>query len=62
MQISQKEQLNNNGIKADMLDVLIILMMFANAILKFVLYFLNIQSESGQLAIMYIIVSDISSG
>ena len=61
MQISQKEQLNNNGIKADMLDVLIILMMFANAILKFVLYFLNIQSESGQLAIMYIIVAVISA-
>lgn len=61
MLISQKEQLKYNGIKADMLDVLIILMMFANAILKFVLYFLNIQSGSGQLAIIYIIVAVISA-
>jgi O-antigen ligase len=61
MQIFQKEQLNNNSLKLEMLDVLIILWIFSSAILKSVLYFFNIQAISGQLAIMYIIVAVISA-
>lgn len=61
MQIFQEEQLNNNKIKAEMLDFLIILFTFASAILKFVLYFLNLQSGSGQIAIVYVIVAVISA-
>ena len=61
MQIFQKEQLNNNSLKLEMLDVLIILWTFSSAILKSVLYFFNLQAISGQLAIMYIIVAVISA-
>ena len=61
MQIFQKEQLNNNRIKAEMLDFLIILFTFASAILKFVLYFFNLPSTSGQIAIVYVIVAVISA-
>ena len=61
MQISQNAQLNNRSDKAEMLDFLIILMVFSAAILKFVLFFLNIKSESGQLAVIYIIVAVISA-
>ena len=61
MQISQNAQLNNRSNKAEMLDFLIILMVFSAAILKFVLFFLNIKSESGQLAVIYIIVAVISA-
>ncbi len=60
MQIFQKEQLNNSY-KFEMLDVLIILWTFSGAILKAVLYFFNLQSNSGQLAIIYIIVAVISA-
>ncbi len=61
MQIFQKEQLNNNSLKLEMLDVLIILWTFSSAILKSILYFFNLQSGSGQLAIIYIIVAVISA-
>lgn len=61
MQIFQKEQLNNNSLKLEMLDVLIILWIFSSAILKSILYFFNVQSSSGQLAIIYIIVAVISA-
>ena len=61
MQIFQKEQLNNNRVKAETLDFLLVLWLFSSAFLKFVLYFLNIQSSSGQIAIVYIIVAVISA-
>ena len=59
MQIFQKEQLNNRN-KIEILDILIIAWTFSNALLKFFLYFFNIKSSSGQLAIVYIIVAIIS--
>ena len=60
MQTYQKEQLNNKYIKAEMLDILIIAWSFSSALLNFVLYFLNIQSGSGQLAVVYVFVAVIS--
>ena len=57
MQIFQKDQLSNKKTKADLLDVLILLWIFSSALLKLVLYFFDIQSNSGQLAIIYIIVA-----
>lgn len=57
MQIFQKEQLSNKKSKADLLDVLILLWIFSSALLKLVLYFFDIQSNSGQLAIIYVIVA-----
>jgi len=61
MQIFQKELLSNNKTKADVLDVLILLWIFSSALLKSVLYFFNIQSNSGQLAIIYILVAVLSA-
>lgn len=61
MPIFRKEQLNNNSQKIEMLDIIIVLWIFSSALLKSVLYFFNLESSSGQLAIVYIIVAAISA-
>lgn len=61
MQTYQKEQLNNKIKKAEMLDILIIVWSFSSALLNSVLFFFNLQSGSGQLAIVYVLVAVMSS-
>ena len=57
MPIFRKEQLNKNSQKTEMLDIIIVLWIFSSALLKSVLYFFNLESNSGQLAIVYILVA-----
>lgn len=61
MQIFRREQLYKNRFKADILDVLLVLWTFSSALLSLVLYFFNIRSSSGQLAIIYVIVAAVSA-
>ena len=61
MRIFRRDRLDNKLIKADIIDVLLILWTFSSAILSFVLYLFNIQSNSGQLAIIYVIVAVVST-
>ena len=56
----QEEQLNNKKANIELLDVLILFWSFSNAFLHSFLFFINRQSNSGQLAIIYIIVAVLS--
>ena len=55
-----KEQLNYKKVNIELLDVLIVLWSFSSGFLHAFLFFTNRQSNSGQLAIVYIIVAVLS--
>lgn len=61
MKTSREELSSNNGRRTRILDCLIVLWVFSGAIMHLILYVLNRQSSSGQLATLYVLVAVLSS-